>query len=338
MIATARAVLWGGLARHPAFEAWSCSSDRPSEPPEHIEVLHQNATGATYRLVGLGGEDGSMLARRSTAQGAFVARAVHERILPALPVARPRYRGFQTEGREFGWIFLDARDHERYSAVDPEHRALAGHWTGKLHAAATGMADAAALPDAGPARYAAELRAARHAIRANSGNPLFTSQDASMLERLDAALRGLDLAWCDLERACAGVPPTLSHGDYRLRHALVGRRFFGDELLLIGWEGAGWGVPTVDLAHIDLAPYLSIVAASWPGVRLADLRRLAAVGHVFGRVAAIRAVSSGLAAHATHELRPVLATLGALHSGLEHAVGALREHVAFDSLATGVAA
>src|SRR5919108_2760581 len=323
MTATAHAVLWGRLSWHPAVEAWSGCSDGPVEPPEHIEILNQSKTSATYRLVGGNGASGSVVARRSLASGATIERTVHERILPALPITAPQYRGFHADGNEHGWIFLEAVGDERYSPVDPAHRELAARWTAKLHTAATAIAARASLPAAGPSRYVAYLRAARRIIRDNISNPRFTGRDVRMLERVTADLDALDDVWADIEGACSGVPPTLSHGDYRLRHALVRHSASRDELLLIAWDAAGWGVPTVDLTHIDLATYLSVVELSWPAVQLADLERLAAVGHVFGHLAAIRALSLGLAVQVTHELRPLLATLESLHGGLARAIDTL---------------
>src|SRR5256886_16940607 len=117
----------------------------------------------------------------------------------------------------------------------------------------------------------------------------------------------------------SGVPATVTHGDYRLRHAYVRRRATGLELLLLNWEMAGWGVPTVDLTHVDLDADLTVTQPTWPGLALEHLQRLATVGHVFGHVAAIRAVSPRLGAQTTHELRPTLDTLESLHAELTQA-------------------
>src|SRR5881275_930235 len=98
MSATAHAVLWGRLAWHPAVEAWNGFSDGPVEPPEHIEILQQSSTSATYRLVADGGGR-SIVARRSLTPGASIERTVHERILPSLPVTSPRARGSSSRPR-----------------------------------------------------------------------------------------------------------------------------------------------------------------------------------------------------------------------------------------------
>src|SRR5207248_4883023 len=171
MSATAYAVLWGRLAWHPAVEAWNGFSDGPVEPPEHIEILQQSSTSATYRLVADGGGR-SIVARRSLTPGASIERTVHERILPSLPVTSPRYCGFRADGTERAWIFLEAAGDERYAASDPTHRSLAGRWVGMMHSAGARLSTAASLqwvgmmhsagarlstaaslPDAGPSRY-----------------------------------------------------------------------------------------------------------------------------------------------------------------------------------------
>src|SRR5205814_6353694 len=98
-----------------------------------------------------------------------------------------------------------------------------------------------------------------------------TTPGVDALERLAADLEILDDGWSRLEEACAGVPATVTHGDYRLRHAYVRHRATGLDLLLLNWEMAGWGVPTVDLTHIDLDAYLAVIQPTSPVLELEDL-------------------------------------------------------------------
>src|SRR5213079_1835942 len=183
MSATAHAVLWGRLAWHPAVEAWNGFSDGPVEPPEHIEILQQISTSATYRLVADGGGR-SIVARRSLTPGA---------------------------------------------SSDPTHRSLAGRWVGMMHSAGARLSTAASLPDAGPSRYLGLLRSAREIIHTHMTNRVLSTRDVSALERLATDLDALDDGWARLEAACAGVAATVTHGDYRLRHAYVRRRATGLE-------------------------------------------------------------------------------------------------------------
>jgi len=197
-----------------------------------------------------------------------------------------------------------------------------------MHSAGARLSTAASLPDAGPSRYLGLLRSAREIIRTHMTNRMLSTRDVSALERLATDLDVLDDGWSRLEEACAGVPATVTHGDYRLRHAYVRRRATGLELLLLNWEMAGWGVPTVDLTHVDLDAYLAVIQPTWPRLARKDLQRLVTVGHVFGHLAAIRAVTPRLGAGTTHELRPTLDTLESLHAELTQAGQTLGDRAA----------
>jgi hypothetical protein len=106
-----RTVLWGLLAWHPAVKAWTQVAAE-AVAPESIEVLHDGATSATYRLVGAGPGGESIIAQRARAAKAATARAMYERILPDLPVSARRYYGSQRESREFVWVFFgEGGDH-----------------------------------------------------------------------------------------------------------------------------------------------------------------------------------------------------------------------------------
>src|SRR2546430_17579482 len=112
-----------------------------------------------------------------------------------------------------------------------------------LEGAGAGLATEAARPDGGPSQYLGLLRSARDIIRTHMTNRVLSTCDVHALERLAADLDVLDDGWARLEEACAGVPATVTHGDYRLRHAYVRRRATGLELLLLNWGMAGWGRP-----------------------------------------------------------------------------------------------
>ena len=149
---TPRTVLWGTLAWHPAFVAWSRMAECPA-PPERLEVLRQGNKSATYRLVGAGPDGTTVIAKRVRTPKALIERTVYEHILPRLSLTTPRYYGFTADGAEYAWIFLEDVGAERYSETDPAHLALAARWVGSLHTGATLIDAARALPDGGPARY-----------------------------------------------------------------------------------------------------------------------------------------------------------------------------------------
>ena len=320
------ALLWGRLAWHPAVKAWNEVADDPVVP-ESIEVLRPGSPSAAYRLMGAGPDGGNVVARQVPVRQAALERAVYEDILPHLPVAAPRAYGCWAEGEHGTWLFLEDVGGERYRLADRMHRALAARWVGRLHTEATCIVGAQTLPDAGPPRYLEHLRAGRRAIRAHLANPALSAVQVDMLQRAVACLDALEHEWARIERACAGVPATLVHGslrpwNLRLRNHANGG---GPELLSINWKTAGWGVPAADLPSIDLLTYWSTVRARWSDVAFADVRRLAGVGRVFRRLAAIRRLAEP-GADSPGRLGPVLASLQSLHLRLADAVRALRSH------------
>jgi len=248
---------------------------------------------------------------------------VYERILPHLPVTAPAYLGSREESAEYLWLFLEDVGDERCSKTDPVHRALAARWLGLMHTSATGVAAVRHLPDGGPRRYLDHLRCGRDKIVAHLGNPALAAEDAMLLERLAFRLDGLESAWAGLDDACAGVPATLVHGDFQRKNAYIRAGARGPEVVPIDWETAGWGVPAVDLARIDLAAYLAVVQPCWPELRAEDLRRLAACGTVFRALAAIFWVSPQLAYDTAHWLILPLSNLRCYDRQLSEGLGEL---------------
>ena len=313
------ALLWGNLAWHPAAQAWSGLRGEPVDP-EAIEVLRGGRESATYRLSGAGPLGESVVAQRCTAARAAVERTIHERILPRVAVTTPRYHGARDAGDGSVWLFFEDVGSERSSKTDPEHLALAGQWIARLHVGAAAIPAARELPDAGPNRYREHLHAGHDTMRSHLGNRSLSAADVTLLERLLGALDQLDRSWSDIEGACAGLPATLTHGDFRAKNAYVRPGTQGLQVFPIDWETAGWGVPAVDLTKIDLTAYASVVRRAWPEASAATLRRLAAVGRIFLELAAICWVSPQLAYETTPYLERPLAWLRVYDERLAAAV------------------
>ena len=286
-------VLVGKLGGHPAVAAWRGIA--PAAPdPERIEVLCERHKSTTYRLVGATPDGSTIIAQRSQTVKAEIERAVYEQILPQLPIRTARYYGSRTESPEWAWLFLEDVGDEPYSATDSAHVALAARWMGAMHTAGAAIPAARSLPDAGPARYLDHLRVGREAVRACLTNPALAVDELVTIRQLVSDLDLLESRWACIERACTGVPSTFVHGDFRPKNAHIRHTWGQAELLVIDWEMAGWGVPAVDLAEIDLPTYWSVVRSSWPGARLEDIQRLRAVGQVFRSLAAVRWMAAGL--------------------------------------------
>jgi len=96
------------------------------------------------------------------------------------------------------------------------------------------------------------------------------------------------LGWDDwVAAACAGVPSTLVHGDFRPKNAYLRDDGAGMCLFPIDWEMAGWGVPAADLTRVDLRAYWAVVRERWPDVDLGTVERLALFGQIFRLLAGI---------------------------------------------------
>jgi len=246
--------------------------------------------------------------------------------LPHVAVTAPRYYGYREDddGGGFVWLFFEDVGSERASKTDPAHLALAGEWIGQLHVGAAGIAVARTLPEAGPNRYREHLRAACHTIRPRMANPALGAADVRLLKRLLERLERLEQSWPHIEAACAGIPATLTHGDFRAKNAIVRAGASGLQLFPIDWETAGWGVPAVDLTKIDVKSYGSVVRRAWPDARPEVLRRLATVGRIFLELAAIRWVSPQLAYDTPLYLVRPMSWLRAFHRQLGVAARPLR--------------
>src|SRR5207244_11960530 len=90
---TPRTVLWGTLAWHPAFVAWSRMAECPA-PPERLEVLRQGNKSATYRLVGAGPDGTTVIGQRVRAPKALLDRTVYANLPHTLWLSHPRYDSF----------------------------------------------------------------------------------------------------------------------------------------------------------------------------------------------------------------------------------------------------
>ena len=152
------------------------------------------------------------------------------------------------------------------------------------------------MPDRGPNHYLDQLRSARQAILLNLANPAFTAADVALMEALVSQCNVLESRWSQVEQSCEGIPPTLTHGDFRPKNVHVRVDPSGPALFVLDSETAGWGVPAADLApcrgllsapQVDIAIYWSTVRDCWPGLHIETVQRLANVGRIFRRLAAI---------------------------------------------------
>ena len=291
------------LLAHPAVQAWQRLNPERVVPdritPAKFKPNKPRPNLTVYRLEGIGADGAAVIAKRCTRESGRIERTVYERILPQVPLAGPRYYGTVDGPHEDDvcWLFIGEIEGEKYDMLRPEHRAAAARWLGILHTEARFAADQAGLPDAGPSRYRAQMRATRDLIRDQVDNPAFGGADVAFLDGLVARFEELDEEWDRLERASNGLPPTLIHGDFNAKNL----RVLGSAGVQIGafdWEDAGRAVPGIDLAQAvdpscriaaspDLATYYAVVRERWPNCDATDIERLATCGAVWRAVAVI---------------------------------------------------
>ncbi len=282
---------------HPAVQAWA-GMGVAQEAPTRVDVLVQFASSAVYRLVDAGPGATSVIAKRSPPTKLSAELAVYERVLPHLDVTHPRYYGSQPTdgGAPDGdrWIFLEDVGTEQYSDSNAAHLALAAGWVARMHRAAADLAAAQVLPDGGPSRYLAHLRAARDKIERRLAGPDLTADDVTMLHGVVAVLNALESCWSQINDECVGLPATLVHGDFRPKNVYLRANGSGLACYPIDWETAGWGVPAADLTRIDLSAYWAAAREWLPGLQLETAQRLRTLGQAFCAVAGIDWESIGL--------------------------------------------
>jgi hypothetical protein len=308
-------VLRPGLAAHPAVRAW-----RTSYPcarcPDSIQVVKREDKSTVYRLLGAGPAGSALIVKRCLPEAGRLERTVYEEILPQVLVTSLQYYGSFDEAGEYCWLFLEDAGAERYSPEDPVHRALAGRWLGVLHTGAAHLAPTACLPDRGPGYYLGRLRAARLALTLGLGNPFLGADEPGDIRAVIAQCDLLESRWSRLEEACAEVPATLVHGDFRPKNVHLRTGPTGPVVLPMDWEHAGQGVPAADLTRVDLVAYRSAVRERWPQVGSATLQRLADVGRILVRLAAIDWISTWLGFDSRILLLKPIAHLAVHRAGL----------------------
>src|SRR5262245_12459826 len=213
------------IDQHPALEAWN-RRESTRDKLATLEVWRniknlQGYKSLVYRLVFREGGRPAVFAKHCQAGRGNVERLFYEEILPDLGVSSPAYYGSLEEADGSCWFFLEDVGPERLSKHDPMHRALASRWLGQLHGRGAGIAAASRLREAGPARYLAHLHAARVRIRRNFANPAFSEEDRAALLNVLAAQDRIESWWSSVERACAGVPKTVVHGDLQAKKVPV---------------------------------------------------------------------------------------------------------------------
>lgn len=287
-------------SEHPAERAWAALGGRTGRGT--IEGLKVTKKSWVYRLNGAGPGGSAVVAKRRITPEAAAEAEIYEGVLPRLPLPRLRYHGSVHDQDGCFWIFLEDAGDKIYLHQRSEHRRMAAHWLGALHASSACDEMEPLLRSRGPAYYAKHLRDGRSRIQAGLGNPALGSEDRAVLEAL---LRQCDLVeshWQDVVHSCEQLPSTLVHGDFVGKNVRLVDRQGTEAMVALDWEFAGWGPVAVDLWEFnaqdgggDLEAYRDRVSDRWPDIRLEDVARCATVGVLLRLVASVSWASRGLA-------------------------------------------
>jgi aminoglycoside/choline kinase family phosphotransferase len=299
------------IALHPAARAWRKLTNR-QVVPESVEIIQERVrrpdeiyrmTGepSVYRLTGVAPDGTNVIAKRCESAAASTECLIYQNVLPYLPVSALRYYGLVADDdRQFCWLLLEDAGEEPYLLDVEEHRVLAGHWLGVMNVSAQQLRAATRLPDRGLGFYFKRLLASRETIRAIVEKSTFSDRDVTLLRALISHCDALQRQWEGIAQFCNRMPRTLVHGDFAIQNARLRSGPAGNNLLLMDWEGAGWGSPAADLAQFvggslspDLRTYHSVVCSTWPGIALADLERLAEFGRMFRLISSLDWANSG---------------------------------------------
>jgi Phosphotransferase enzyme family len=286
---------------HPAVKAWRQLELECAEP-KGVDLLKDNKRdGAVYRLAGVGPGGTNVVAKRCDLETAAIERLVYQEILPQLPISALQcYGSILDDDRGYCWLFLEDAGDGAYSSDLEAHRRLGGHWLGAMNASAQRLPIATRLPDRGPNHYLQLLQQERNTTRQRLDHPTFDSDERRPLQAIVSHADVLEQNWGRIERFCARMPRTLVHGDLSQwnAHPRVGPA--GENLAVLDWEFAGWGIPAVDLTQFaanaltpDLATYWQEVQECWPHLDLGDIQRLAHVGSIFRWIDSVAWANSG---------------------------------------------
>lgn len=281
-------IVQSDLQEHPAFLAWR-ELQRGSAKPERIEILkgkvrrhNSEIKRLVCKLVGVGTDGASVIGKRCIHNHAVIENAVYEEILPYLPIPSLKYYGMVEEANGVHcWLFLDYVGEREYSAHIEKHRLLRAQWLAIMHTSATHLEAPANFPDKGSKHYLECLQSVRDTIEHHLGTLALQANDIASLKTIVSQCELLETHWRQVEAICEELPETLVHGDFVKRNLRIRNSQFGITLFPFDWGEAGWGAPAIDIMHVDLGAYRSIVRDNWPWLNSKEIQRSAKIGKIF---------------------------------------------------------
>lgn len=266
----------------PAVLAWLALTERSDgfapSPPAWLELLHRSPKSCVYRLPQVGRHGGGVIAKQSQLEAARLECRVYA-LLETLGCGGIGYYGcVETPAEERCWIFLEDAVGEPFDRHRPDHRQIAAEWLADLHTASAHLEDGESLPERGPRHYLEHLRSGRETLRHAQAHRTLAAGERAVLDEVYRVLDHAETHWLEVENASRDMPWALVHADFVKKNVRV-RRSEREEsrLLVFDWEVAGWGMPAVDLATVDLDAYHARIRPHWPHVTREMLGRQAHV-------------------------------------------------------------
>jgi thiamine kinase-like enzyme len=292
------------VADHPSVQAWLEACPGGHHPmaitalKAQVKASHKSGV---YRLIGAGADGRSnVIAKRCVRRVALFERLMYTEVLPALGIPSLRFYGLLDEPQtRFAWHFTEDAGEQRCGAAQQD---LAARWLAKLHASAASL-DGNGLPDCGVSLYREHLDQAVRSITEAQAGPVMPASPPDRAT-LAALLESLDIVrqrWPSIETWTAQMPRTIVHGDFVPKNV----RLRGDDVYVLDWETAGFGVPVADLASLAtesgttspqclMEDYLSVAGPLWGNPSTIELDRCARLGILFRLLASVNWAAQSL--------------------------------------------
>lgn len=276
------------LLKEKAVRAWS-ELQTVQDEPERIEILKwklpipgEGIRRFVCRLIGVRQPGSDVVAKRCRRFEALVENTIYEEILPYLRVPTVKYYGMvEDTDSEYIWLFLEDVGDRAFSASLEDHCWLSAKWLALMHTSAEQVAASALLPHKGPKQYLKSLQSARDTYQKHLINLKLRDGDRASLKSIVNLCDMLISHWDQVERYCDNIPWTLIHGDFVAKNLRIKDNQNGMSLFPFDWGEAGWGVPAVDIMHVDVEAYYSILHDYWPWLDVWTIQRSAIAGKFF---------------------------------------------------------
>jgi hypothetical protein len=244
-----------------------------------VEPLNRKPDRVIFRVHCLGDRPASVIAKRAAAEKAAIEQTVYESILERLPVRKATLYGAFDDGDDKWLVLEDIGDVEPAFDDNGVIQELSA-WLAIVHRSVSELVGLPRLPDRGPAHFRTRLQQARSGLDGR----LRAASDPRERKIFHEAVLACDAVadrWEAVALACEGVPPSLVHGDLAAQNLRLSAEGGCRKLVVLDWEKAGWGVPAVDLAHVDLGAYSKTAGGTSLGCAPRDLERAYRAGRLF---------------------------------------------------------